>query len=92
MKNSNDNIQDILARMDRLESGLGIQIDRFIASGQVISKTGKELTLDVEELKAIKHSLEQDIPQALEEAIKENTKVIVPKILPPLSCKSQDLI
>lgn len=83
-KNSND-LQDILARMDRLETGLGVQIDRFIKSEQMLAKAGKELMLEVEQFKAAKHSLAHALPEMIKSSLERQAELMIPKLISPLS-------
>ena len=77
-----DALQDMLARMDRLETVLGIKLDRFTESEQAIAKWQKALTLEVEELKALKHFLEKSLPEKVHDSLKESADVIMPQLLP----------
>ena len=83
MKNNSDDLTDIIARMDRLEAGLGVQIDRFVKTEQVLSKAGKDLMLEVEQLKIVKHSLRQTLPEMLNKSLEKQAQHMIPKLLPP---------
>lgn len=79
-----DDFTDLLARMDRLETGLGIKIDRFTESEQALAKWRKEMTLEVEELKDLKHSLQKLLPETVHQTLEESANLIIPELLPPL--------
>jgi hypothetical protein len=85
MRNKDDDLQDVIARMNRLETGLGVQIDRFIKSEQTLAKAGKELMLEVEQLKAVKHSLTHTIPEMFKTVLERQVQLMVPKLIPPLA-------
>jgi len=82
MKKDIDALRDMLARMDRLETVLGIKLDRFTESEKAIAHWQKALTLEVEELKALKHFLEKSLPEKVHGALKESADVIMPQLLP----------
>jgi hypothetical protein len=82
MKKDIDAFQDMLARMDRHETVLGIKLDRLTEFEQAIVKWQKALTLEVEQLKALKHSLETALPEKVYSSIKESADVIIPQLLP----------
>jgi hypothetical protein len=79
-----DALQDMLARMDRLETVLGLKIDRFTESEQALSKCLKGMTLEVEELKSLKQLLEKSVPKTLDSSLKESAARIIPQFLPKL--------
>jgi hypothetical protein len=85
MEKNSDDLQDILARMDRLEAGLGVQIDRFVKTEQILSKAGKDLMLEVEQLKTVKHSLRQNLPEMLNKSLEKQAQHMIPKLIPPLT-------
>lgn len=84
MEKNIDKLEDAIGRIDRLTTVLGTKVESFSASEQALSKWRKELTLEVEELKTLKHSLEQSLPELINKSIKSSSQIIVSQLIPSL--------
>ena len=84
MNSDVNKLKDLLEKIERIETGLSMKVDRIAASEQALSKWRKELTLEVEELKTLKNSLEQSLPELINKSMKSLIPIIVPQILPQL--------
>lgn len=84
MEKNIDKLEDAIGRIDRITTVLGTKVESFSASEQALSKWRKELTLEVEELKTLKHSLEQSLPELINKSIKSSSQIIVSQLIPSL--------
>lgn len=80
MKEEINDLEKLLARMERLEKGLSIKIEKFNESEQALTMSKEELILEVEEIKNLRKSLKESVVTAL----KDNVKELIPQLLPSI--------
>jgi hypothetical protein len=74
----------MIGRMDRFETSLGIKIDHLASLQQELSELKTALTLEVDELKTLKLSLEKTLPETVDQSLRTSAERIIPQLLPPL--------
>ena len=84
MEKTIDKLEDAMRKLDRLTTILSIKVESFSASEQALSNCRKELTLEVEEIKTLKHSLEQVLPELVNKSMKSSVQIMVPQFVSPL--------
>lgn len=84
MEKNIDKLEDAMRKVDRLTTVLGTKVESFSASEQAFSNCRKELTLEVEEIKTLKNSLEQALPELVNKSMKSSAQIMVPLLVPPL--------
>ena len=79
-----DRLEELVLRAERFGDRFSKQTEALTSCEQGMARLKKELTLEVEELRAQRHAIEHDLMKNIEKAVQKTIKSVLPEQMPGL--------